>query len=286
MSDRPDPDAIQQTVVRVRSAAKYRNVCVETIRRLAVEEWAKRAVEGRPRERAQREVAKAVRSRLHQVYGAYESRVDYGRAYQAIAAAYAGGSPDGIRATCREVLSRHASTRERLPILRQFYAAIWAQTGVPRALLDLACGLNPLSVPWMGLGEGTTYHAYDIDAARVAFLERYLALAGLQGGAHLQDILCDPPAERADVALLMKSSACLERQRKDSTLSLLDTLDVRWAVVTYPVRSLGRRDKGMVDHYDRAVAEMLSDRPWPVTRLDLAEELAFVIRVDLAETRS
>ena len=34
--------------------------------------------------------------------------------------------------------------------------------------LDLACGLNPLSLPWMGLNDEATYHVYDIDAERIA----------------------------------------------------------------------------------------------------------------------
>jgi hypothetical protein len=48
-------------------------------------------------------------------------------------------------------------------------------------------------------------------------------------------------------------------------------------VVTYPVKSLGRREKGMAEQYEETFLEMLSFRPWAVTQLDLAAELAFIV---------
>ena len=157
---------------------------------------------------------------------------------------------------------------------------VFGRTGAPGALLDLACGLNPLSLPWMGLQPGATYIAYDIDRERVAFLNRYLSLpssAGVSGCALLHDVLCTPPAERGDVALLMKSSACLERQRPGATLALLDALRVRHVVVTFPVYSLGRRKRGMPEHYERTFLDMLSGRLWPVAHLRFETELVFLV---------
>ena len=261
--------AIQEIVANVQASRRYRNVCASTIRRIAAVEWKKCG--------ALKPAIKGVKSKLHQVYGAYETSIDYDRAFQALRAAYAGESPEDVQTACRHILSRHASTRERLPILDRFYRDVFAHTGLPGSLVDLACGLNPLSMPWMGLGEGTVYHAYDIDRARIAFLDRYFSLAGVRAYAHLGDVICNPPTERADLGLLFKSATCLEQQQRGSTLALLDALDVRYAVVTFPVTSLGHREKGMSQHYANAFRGMLSDRPWPVTRLDFSTELAFIV---------
>jgi 16S rRNA (guanine(1405)-N(7))-methyltransferase len=260
---------VESIISNVRSSPKYRSICPSTIRRIAAEEWAKHG--------ALKRAIKATKSRLHQIHGAYESHVDYDRAYRSLEAAYATQAGGAIQQVCRRLLSLHASTRERLPVLDRFYDEIFAYTSRPHSLLDLACGLTPLSLPWMGLDEGTAYDAYDIDADRIAFLDRYLSLAGMKARAHLQDIICDPPAERAEVALLLKSSTCLERQKKESTLTLLDALDVSYVVVTFPTKSLGRREKGMVQHYERTFQTMLSSRSWPVTRLDFASELVFIV---------
>lgn len=277
-----ETDPIEQIVALVRQGKKYRAVCADTVRRVAVEEWGRRGA-GAGGKRALKAAVKATRARLHQVYAAYESPVDYARAIRDLEAAFAEGTREAVRLACRRLLALHASTRERLSILDRFYAELWAQIGVPRVLLDLACGLNPLSVPWMGLPATAVYHGYDIDAERVAFLQRALPLAGLEAHVHLQDLLCAPPREAGDVALLLKSSACLERQQAGATLALLDALRVRHVVVTFPVQSLGQRADcagrrpGMAAHYERTFRAYVADRPWPVARLRFESELVFVV---------
>jgi hypothetical protein len=102
-------------------------------------------------------------------------------------------------------------------------------------------------------------------------------LARVRGRAFFQDILSQPPEQPGDVALLFKTSACLERQRAGATLALLDALRVRHAVVTFPVHSLGRRKRGMPEHYERTFGDMMADRPWPVTQLRFKTELVFIV---------
>jgi 16S rRNA (guanine(1405)-N(7))-methyltransferase len=260
---------IDDIVSNVQASRKYRHVCPATIRRIAAEEAAKRDTP--------KAAIKATKSRLHQAYSAYEAQLDYARAYEELRAAYATGDEQGIRAVAHRMLARHASTRERLPILHRFYDAIFAHTGVPHVLLDLACGLNPLALPWMHLDPGATYLAYDIDTERIAFLNQFFALTAVEGHAYCQDLISDPPEQQADVALLLKTATCLERQRRGSTLTLLDRLQVAYVVITFPVKSLGRREKGMAEQYERTFTDMLSRRPWTVSQLDLLAELIFVV---------
>jgi 16S rRNA (guanine(1405)-N(7))-methyltransferase len=275
MSEHQDKEKVDQIVSGVLAARKYRDVCTDTVRRFAAEEWAKHRNGGT--RRAIKEASKATRSRLHQVYGAYESRVDYARAYRDLASVYAAGRPEAIETACRRLLALHSSTRERLPILDHLYDEVFSHTGVPNILLDLACGLNPLSLPWMGLEEGAAYYAYDIDRERIDFLNRYFALAGVSGCALLQDVLSQPPVQQGDVALLFKSSPCLEHQQKGATLGLLDALRARYVVVTFPVHSLSRRNRGMPEHYERSFQNVVSGRPWLVSKLRFETELVFLV---------
>ena len=60
-------------------------------------------------------------------------------------------------------------------------------------------------------------------------------------------------------------------------LALIDRLNVAYVAVTFPVKSLGRREKGMAEQYERTFTGMLSERPWTVSRLDLPGELVFVV---------
>jgi len=259
-------------VSAVASAKKYRTICEDTIRRIATHELA-----ATPHGNLKAAI-KATKRQLHQIYGAFEQGFNYEAAYRLLEAAYEAGADAEIKAACRHVLGQHSSTRERLPILERFYPAVFGVTGRPGSILDLGCGLNPLALPWLDLSPGIRYIALDIDAARIRFLNRYLALAGLEPLARCQDILVRPPDDPADLALLLKMSPSLERQEPGGTLRLLEGLRTRFVVVSFAVKSLGGREKGMVEHYQRRFLEMAGRQQWPVEKLVFETELAFVIR--------
>lgn len=271
----PELDEIVAAIAR---SKKYRSICADTIRRIAEHELANHG--------NIKVAAKATKRRLHQVYGAFEQDFDYEAAYQRLQDAYERGADDEIKAACRHVLGQHISTRERLPLLDRFYRDIFEITGQPSLLLDLGCGLNPLALPWIdgvppqGSGQppGIRYVPLDIDADRVRFLNRYLALAGLEPLARCQDILSHPPGDAADVALLLKMSPTLERQKPGATLGLIEQLTAPYVVVSFAVKSLGGREKGMVEHYQRQFLGWLKDRRWPAEELAFDSELVFIVR--------
>jgi 16S rRNA (guanine(1405)-N(7))-methyltransferase len=269
---------LDRIVAVVATSKKYHSICADTIRRIAERELASRG--------NVKAAAKATKRRLHQVYGAFEQNFDYEAAYQRLQDAYELDSNDEIQAACRHVMGQHSSTRERLPILDQFYRDIFAITGQPSLLLDLGCGLNPLALPWMdrvppqssGQTPGIRYVPLDIDADRVRFLNRYLALASLEPLARCQDILSHPPNDAADVALLLKMSPTLERQEPGATLALIEQLTAPYVVVSFAVKSLGGREKGMAEHYQQQFLGWLKDRQWPAEKLAFDSELVFIVR--------
>ncbi len=268
---------LDQIVSAVASSKKYRSICADTIRRIAAREL---AVHGNVKA-----AVKATKRRLHQVYGAFEYDLDHDAAYRQLETAYRQGSDCEIKAACRHVLGLHSSTRERLSILDRFYPAIFGLTGQPSSLLDVGCGLNPLALPWMGLvprqgsgqAAGTRYLAFDIDAARIRFLNRYLSLAGFEPLARCQDVLSHPPDDEADVALLLKMSPTLERQEPGATLRLMERLRVSYVVVSFAVKSLSGREKGMLDHYQRQFLALARGRQWSMEEMVFETELVLVV---------
>lgn len=260
-------DRIVQAVLITR---KYRAVCPDTVQRIARHELIRHG--------NVKTALKETKGRLHQIYSAFERKIDYDVAYRRLETAYGVGAESAVETACREVLRLHSSTRERLPILDEFYARIWALTGVPRTLLDLGCGLNPLTLPGMRLLSGARYFAFDIDALRIAFLNRLFDLAGLPPLAIWQDVVCHPPQAEADVALLLKTSPTLERQEEGGTLRLLHALKTPFVVVSFSVKSLGGKEKGMVAHYEREFLSMVENEPWQVSKLVFDTELVFVVR--------
>jgi 16S rRNA (guanine(1405)-N(7))-methyltransferase len=268
MADGPDPLAI--LVDTVRASPKYRSVSAELVRSIGARELAKR--------RPLKEAIKATKNRLHQVGGAYqERRIDYAACLDALRQAARSEDPDQWRSACRQVMGQHTSTRERLPILDQFYTRVLAGIGPIRTVLDLACGLHPLSIPWMPLADDVEYYAYDVYEDMVAFLNAFMALHGCRGRAEVVDVtqLQTPPP--VDLALLLKSLPCLEQLHGDVTLRLLESIPAAHLLISFPVHTLGGRQKGMADQYETRFREQLAEKPWRVTRYSFATELALLV---------
>lgn len=263
------PDKLAELVRQVAEGAGYRGLSRELIASVGERELTKR--------RNLKEAVKATRSKLHQVTGAYFPRQQYDRWLVMLREAAASGNRENVRAACREIMGQHASTRERLSGLDALYAQTLGIVGPVASVIDVACGLNPLAIPWMPLAPGATYRAYDVYPELAAFLNEAMPLLGVRGEAFVADVTVSPPAGHADVALVCKALPCLEQLDKTAGGRLLDAVDARYLLVTYPVRSLGGRGKGMVATYDAHMRRLLQGRPWPVTRYEFDTELAFVL---------
>jgi 16S rRNA (guanine(1405)-N(7))-methyltransferase len=112
----------------------------------------------------------------------------------------------------------------------------------------------------------------------VRFLDRFLALAPIDGEARVNDLVAGPPGDEADVAFLFKAVPCLQHQVKD-LLPMLDGINADWLVVSFPTKSLGGRGgKGMVENYREMVARLVGRRSWPVEEIGFSSEIVFVVR--------
>ena len=262
-----DENTVQAVVTAVKQSKKYRDTGEETIRQLAVEA-VQEHTKAKPAE-------KAVRRRLHSIMAPYLGDPDYTAAGQLLTDVFVAGDEATIRAACRDLMYTHLSTRERLPILESFYRDIFAVTGPPRRLLDIACGLNPLAFPWMGLpAAGTDFIAYDIHEPRVDFLNHYFILQGLPPLAYVKDVAVGAPAESGDVALFLKEMPRFERNYPGHGRALLSALDCRWLVVSFPTIST-HGGRNLTNRYREFFQQLIDGSGWPVTELLFDTELVF-----------
>ena len=265
-----------EIVARVLSSSRYRDVDPGLVHRLAEEEG--------PRSRSQDEAVKRVKRRLHQAVGAFAAPADRTRAdpLAAVRAAWRGDMTDPVfRAACAAVLASHASTRERVPDLERLYDGIWARTGVPLRLADIGCGIAPLALPWMHIGSAT-YLASDVDGRSLEVVRAFFELVGHPHVVTPLDAVTSAPAEAADVALLLKLVPTLDRQDETATRRVVDGLRARQAVVSFPVRSLGGRGKGMERTYRDRVERLGSEsaRVREIADVSVPSELAFVLTME------
>lgn len=259
----PGLDDLLATVL---TSPKYRTLAPDLVRAVAVHMVANH--------RTYKDALKATKNKLHQVAGAY---FDHRPDYPAILAELQAAAPADRPAIARAVLAQHASTRERLPILDTFFTTTLAGLN-PTTVLDLACGLNPLAVPWMPLPPGATYHAIDVYSDLMAFLAEALPLLGIAATVETRSILYHMPNADYDLALLLKALPCLAQLDRTATQHLLADVPARYVLVSYPIHSLGGRQKGMLAHYTAEFEALVAAQPWTVQRFEFSTELAFLVK--------
>lgn len=274
-------DRVDQVVDAVRTTRRHQGIAEATLRRLA--RTALVAADGDVPD-----AVKRTKRGLHEVYGAYlpTRPPKYHALARHIRDAAAGGDPEALRSALTRAMAQHASTRERLPRLAEFYGRLADELGLAERpglrLCDVACGFNPLAVPWMALPERVTYLASDIDAQLVTFVGEVLDVLGLAHTATVRDAVPESESsdtdQHADVALLLKTVPCLERQQAGAGWRAVDTAKAPTVVVTFPTRSLGQRAKGMYQTYSAAFARWAEQRPVDVTEYEVGNELVYIVR--------
>ena len=146
MAAEGEMDVPGQIAGEVLKSSKYREIEPGLVRRVAEREAGNRRT-------SMRDAEKATRRKLHQVTAAYlpgEMRYERWLAELRVAAA----DPEALRAACLRIMAHHASTQERLRLFPGFYHEILQGIAPPGTVLDIACGLNPLAIPFMPLAPG------------------------------------------------------------------------------------------------------------------------------------
>ena len=261
---------IEELVSAVQQGARYRSISPALIRRIGAQELAK----GRP----WKEAVKATRNKLHQVGGAYqEQEPDYPTWRAELDKIDPIEEPELLRAFCRKVMQFHSSTRERLPELERFYTETLASLGPIQSILDMACGLNPLALPWLPLAQDGIYYGCDIYADMVEFLNCFLTKMKRSGAVEVRDLISSLPTQSVQLALLLKTIPCLEQMNKSAGLALMDGIRAEHLLVSFPARSLGGRSKGMLQNYETHFRQLIDGRSWHIQRFEFASELAFLV---------
>jgi len=212
-------------------------------------------------EQTKRDPEKAVETRLHQLYGAYTQPTAHKKASAILTTLETSPALDQITLSQTDALLRlHASTRERLPHYPAFYRFLFTHIPAPASIIDLGCGFNPFSLPYLFEANPATrqtlqaYHAHDIDTQQAALLNRFFSLHNLPPAAECSDLavpcfnssLLTP---NSSLALFLKLLPVLEAQAAGSGFRLAQSLNVNHLVISYPLKSLSGKEKGMARHY-------------------------------------
>lgn len=265
MVNKKDPDALADSILK---SKKYRSLYRPTVIRIVNDALLKYPED---------KVEKAIRRRLHQIWGAYFIRPNFDKLLERIHQELEQGKP--MREIIKPILRLQTSTNERIPILDSFYSRIFAVTGKPETIAEPACGLNSLTYFWME--QPVTYTGFDVDQEQINFINAVFKLANVNGHASvtLGDILeLSSCGNACDMTLLLKVFPLLEHQQKGCSLDIIKKIESRDVVISYPTRSISGKNKGMEEFYSNQFEAMVSSESWDVKKLMFESELVFCVR--------
>lgn len=263
-------EEIQAWMVKIRAMRKYRQLDLpeSLLRDVITAEFTRHSNSS--------EAFKAVREKLHNIIAPYLGDPDYPGAQAEMERAFSNENPNAVRQFCLSMLSSHASTRERIPLLNKFYPHLWQITGIPQTILDLACGMQPFALPWMELPPSTRYFAYDLHRPRVDLINQFFERSGFSDRAYHEDILVNPPQVEADVALFFKEAHRFEQRRRGACFPFFQALRVRWLLVSLPISSL-KGTRNLEDRQRHLMQSILTGQTWQVEEICFENELVFCI---------
>ena len=248
------------------SSKKYGGICPDTVRRV----WN----ECSGKYRKPKDVEKAAREALHGITGAFMTTEEARQITYDMHAWHCNKTDFGLE----RILSRHTSTRERLPIAEMdaLYARIFEITGRPRSVLDLACGVNPV---YLG-ARGIDTVGVDISGQAVDAVNCFGKTYGQPVSAVCADLLCPGaiPKRRFDVALLFKLLPLLERQRSGAATQIMSAVNAAFLVVSFPTRTLSGRNVGMAAQYSEWMKAHMPPRREIAGQTETGNELFYILK--------
>lgn len=182
-----------------------------------------------------------------------------------------------------QILNSHSSTKERIDFYPQLYQKIFAITGKPKRVIDLGCGINPFSIPLMGLEE-LKYFAYDLNQEEIGNLKKFfdylhqknklfLGVAEILDFNHAERLVL---LQKADLGLIFKITDILDQGKghKKSEM-VMKAIPAKFLIVSFPTLTMsGKR----MNHPRRGWIELMCKRlGYEFKVLEFSNEIFYVV---------
>lgn len=263
-------EQLEELISLVMASDKYASISSDLVREIGAKELTKR--------RNLKEAVKETRNKLHQVGSAFQEKpIPYAAWLDELSALPTNLQDEQVAATLKRQMGMHASTAERLSILPHFFKDALDSIAPVNSILDLACGLNPLCLPWMPAAANVEYTACDIYRDMIGYISSYFEHFKINGKASVIDLSQTVPTAPAQVALLLKTIPCLDQLDKNAAKRLLKELNTKYILASFPAHSLGGKSKGMLQNYENRFNQLTEGESWKITKMDFTGELAFLI---------
>ncbi len=171
---------------------------------------------------------KEIRAKLRRVYGLFREQEDLKRREELIDQLLS-----GKKKLIPEILKTHSSTKERLDFYPELYKKVFTITGKPQSIIDLGCGINPFSIPFMKLKE-LEYYAYDLSEDEIEYLNRFFKFLKIKGKAEILDMFNFSHLPEADVCFMFKMTDVLDKGKGHKiTEKVIKLIPAQFVVVSF-----------------------------------------------------
>ena len=228
-------------MAEIKKSKKYASVYQPILERICEEEFVKYKKE--------KEKIKAVKNRLHIIYGAFFTDNSVKIAEDLI---NIGGD---IFLLSEKLLKFNTSSNERIKFIDKLYKFIFDT--IPdkniSTILDIGCGFNPFSLPYLFKTvldlKIKSYYAFDIDINLARIINKYFDLLELPQYAGCMDIISETPKQNADIAFLFKIIPTVENCKKGRGFEIINNINSKYIIVSFPTKTLGVKNIGMAENY-------------------------------------
>jgi 16S rRNA (guanine(1405)-N(7))-methyltransferase len=259
----------QRVVAALLRTRKYADLAPELL------SWAAR--DALARGSSERSAVDLARRKLHQVCGAFVDAAARKRVLRALGAASEASSDDAWREALDDALRAHASTAERAADHGALWRAILERTGPVHSVLDLGCGLHPLTLPWSGLDPEVVVEGWDLDAVLCRAVQESLSSRWTHVSVHAGDVRGRTDWAVVDLALLLKLAPTLEHEQAGATVDLVRRLRARRLVLSWPTRTLGGHRRAPDAEVERTARSVVAAAGRSGDYLRIGTELVAVV---------
>ncbi len=239
---------IQEILEKVKQNKKYKTISNEIIIE-EIQKYFKSNPQQKTSNKINKQTNKHIRAKLHKLYSSYQTKnKKHQDVYlQELKIAVNKKSKTQILTSTNKLLSLTLSTKERLEDYKDIYKQIFKITKKPKTIIELGCGFNPLSYPYMAL-ENLIYYTYDLDNQDIKFLNNYFKIIkplGLNAKAKILDIrninkLAKLP--NSDIVFMFKLIDLLTtKQSEQIILSLLQKQKTKFIILSFALKTITRK---------------------------------------------
>ena len=181
-----------------------------------------------------------------------------------------------INDVVNNVILKHKSTKERLSSVNALYNYIKNNTNNYKNIIDIGCGLNPITLPLWN-NNFDTYKGYDVSSDLIDTINMFFKkfYNNESYNATVKDIV--NVHEECDVLLAFKILPILDSFKKGSSKDVLSNISFKRAIISFPLKSLSGKNKNMKTYYETNFESQIKDLYKIIDKAEFDNELFYII---------